>query len=83
MADQPRPLDAQTWRLSLGGSVTTPRDFSYDELVAAGDALEATLDSQADDKSGQPMHENVLLPALFTHLFATPHVGSCSYVFSI
>jgi DMSO/TMAO reductase YedYZ molybdopterin-dependent catalytic subunit len=44
VADQPRPLDAQTWRLSLGGAITTPREFSYDELVAAGDALEATLD---------------------------------------
>ena len=44
VADQPRPLDVQTWRLSLGGAVTTPRDFSYDELVAAGDELEATLD---------------------------------------
>src|SRR5947209_12230065 len=44
VADQPRPLDVQSWRLSLGGAVTTPRDFSYDELVAAGDVLEATLD---------------------------------------
>ena len=44
VADQPRPLDVQTWRLSLGGAVTAPRDFSYDELVAAGDELEATLD---------------------------------------
>ena len=37
VADQPRPLDAQTWRLSLGGAITTPREFTYDELVAAGD----------------------------------------------
>src|SRR5712692_8095486 len=44
VADQPQSLDAQTWRLSLGGAVNTPRDFSYDELVAAGDVLEATLD---------------------------------------
>ncbi len=44
VADQPRPLDMQTWRLSLGGAVAMPRDFSYDELVAAGDELEATLD---------------------------------------
>jgi Oxidoreductase molybdopterin binding domain len=44
VADQPRPIDAQKWRLSLGGAVTTPRDFSYEELVAAGDELEATLD---------------------------------------
>ncbi len=44
VADQPRPLDAQAWRLSVGGAVTAPRAFSYDELVAAGDELEATLD---------------------------------------
>ena len=44
VADQPRPIDVQTWRLSLGGAVTTPRDFSYDELVAAQDKEEATLD---------------------------------------
>lgn len=44
VADQPRPLDTQTWRLSVGGAVTSPRDFSYEELAAAGDELEATLD---------------------------------------
>ncbi len=44
VADAPRPIDAQTWRLSLGGAVSTPREFSYDELVAAKDELEATLD---------------------------------------
>jgi DMSO/TMAO reductase YedYZ molybdopterin-dependent catalytic subunit len=44
VADAPRPIDAQTWRLSLSGAVSKPREFSYDELVAAGDLLEATLD---------------------------------------
>ncbi|GAC1631880.1 MAG: hypothetical protein NVS4B9_24100 [Ktedonobacteraceae bacterium] len=44
VADAPRPIDAQTWRLSLGGDVNKPRHFSYDELVSAGDQLEATLD---------------------------------------
>ncbi len=44
VADQPHPLDSQAWRLSLGGTVITPRDFSYDELASAGDTLEATLD---------------------------------------
>src|SRR5439155_13646777 len=40
VADQPRPMNMQTWRLSLSSAVSTPRDFSYDELVAAGDELE-------------------------------------------
>lgn len=44
VADQPRQIDVQSWRLSLGGAVTTPRDYSYDELTSAGDTLEATLD---------------------------------------
>ncbi len=44
VADAPRPIDVQTWRLPLGGAVSMPRDFSYDDLVAAGDELEATLD---------------------------------------
>lgn len=44
VADAPRPLDAQSWRLSTGGAVGEPRDFSYDELIAASDELEATLD---------------------------------------
>lgn len=44
VADQPRPLDTQTWQLSVSGAVAAPRDFSYDELVAADDELEATLD---------------------------------------
>ena len=44
VADQPHPIDPQTWRLSLGGAMTSPRDFSYDELAAVGDEVEATLD---------------------------------------
>ena len=44
VADAPHPIDAQTWRLSLSGAITTPRDFSYDELVADQDKEEATLD---------------------------------------
>ena len=44
VADHPRPIDVQTWRLTLDGAVTTPRQFFYHELVSAGDELEATLD---------------------------------------
>ena len=44
VADQPRPIDVQTWRLTLDGAVTTPREFFYYELVSARDQLEATLD---------------------------------------
>ncbi len=44
VADQPHPIEIETWRLSLGGAVATPREFLYDELASAGDELEATLD---------------------------------------
>src|SRR2546421_791599 len=44
VADQPHPIDVQTWRLSIGGAVNAPRDFSYDQLVSVSDELEATLD---------------------------------------
>jgi cytochrome b561 len=44
VADAPRPIDVQRWRLSVSGAVATPRDFSYEELAAGGDELEATLD---------------------------------------
>jgi len=44
VADHPRPLDSQTWRLFLSGAIITARELSYDELVATTDVLEATLD---------------------------------------
>jgi DMSO/TMAO reductase YedYZ molybdopterin-dependent catalytic subunit len=44
VADHPRPIDVQTWRLTLGGAVNKPREFFYHELASAGDELEATLD---------------------------------------
>ena len=44
VADHPRPIDVQTWRLTLGGAVTTPHEFSYHELASQTDELEATLD---------------------------------------
>ncbi len=44
VADSPHPLNVQSWRLSLDGAVTTPHTFSYAELVAANDELQATLD---------------------------------------
>jgi DMSO/TMAO reductase YedYZ molybdopterin-dependent catalytic subunit len=43
IADDPRPLDPATYRLSIGGEVERPLGVTADEL-AAGDELEATLD---------------------------------------
>jgi hypothetical protein len=44
VADQPRPIDVHTWRLTLDGAVKVPGEFFYHELVSAGDEVEATLD---------------------------------------
>ncbi|HEY0752464.1 MAG TPA: molybdopterin-dependent oxidoreductase [Ktedonobacteraceae bacterium] len=44
VADQPRELDTRTWQFSLGGAVAAPRAFSYAEISAANDELEAVLD---------------------------------------
>lgn len=56
VADQPRPIEIQNWRLSLGGAVATPANFSYDELASAGDVLEATLDCTGGFYSTQRWH---------------------------
>jgi DMSO/TMAO reductase YedYZ molybdopterin-dependent catalytic subunit len=44
VADRPRPIDAQRWRLRIDGAVATALELGYDDLVGAGDVLEATLD---------------------------------------
>jgi len=43
VADQPHPIDMQTWQLAVRGAVSKPHNVSYNELTA-GDMLEATLD---------------------------------------
>ena len=44
VADAPRPVDSESWQLVCEGAIHAPHNFSYDELVNAGDTLEATLD---------------------------------------
>jgi hypothetical protein len=56
VADQPRPLDPQSWQLSVSGAIAAPRTFSYTELVAANDELEATLDCTGGFYSTQHWH---------------------------
>ena len=43
VADDPAPLDAEAWRLTVAGAVETPRAFALADLGAA-DAATATLD---------------------------------------
>src|SRR5262249_4808386 len=44
VADAPRPIAPDTWRLSIGGAVAHSLALTYDEVAASGDLLEATLD---------------------------------------
>ena len=74
VADQPRPLDVQTWHLSLGGAVATPQTFSYEELVAAEEVLEATLDCTGGFYSTQRWR-GVRVSSLLTHV--TLHPDAC------
>ncbi len=53
VADQPRPIDAQQWRLEITGAVKAPCSMAYDDLASAGDELEATLDCTSGFYSAQ------------------------------
>jgi DMSO/TMAO reductase YedYZ molybdopterin-dependent catalytic subunit len=44
VADQPRPIAPEGWRLFVGGAVAAPLTLAYADLLARGDELEATLD---------------------------------------
>jgi len=44
IADRPRPIAQDRWRLSIGGAVALPLTLSYADLLIEQDELEATLD---------------------------------------
>ncbi len=44
VADAPRPISLASWRLRIEGEVATPRALAYEDIVAAGDEVVATLD---------------------------------------
>ncbi len=79
VADAPHPLDAQTWRLLLGGAVTTPRAFSYDALVATGDELEATLDCTGGFYSTQRWR-GIRIGRLLDQVALSSHVRYVSFI---
>lgn len=44
VADRPRPIATDRWRLSIGGAVALPLTLSYADLLTEQDQIEATLD---------------------------------------
>jgi DMSO/TMAO reductase YedYZ molybdopterin-dependent catalytic subunit len=44
VADRPRPISADHWRLSIGGAVALPLMLNYADLLTQPDQIEATLD---------------------------------------
>jgi hypothetical protein len=79
VADAPRPLDVQSWRLSTGGAVDNPRDFSYDELFAANDELEATLDCTGGFYSTQRWR-GISIGRLLDQIAPRPHASYVSFI---
>jgi DMSO/TMAO reductase YedYZ molybdopterin-dependent catalytic subunit len=53
VADQPRPIEAQGWRLAVVGAVATPLALGYGDLLATHDELDATLDCTGGFYSSQ------------------------------
>ncbi|MGH2514732.1 MAG: molybdopterin-dependent oxidoreductase [Ktedonobacterales bacterium] len=53
VADNPRPLDPTTWRLTVGGAVAHPLVLTLDDITAASDTLDATLDCTGGFYSAQ------------------------------
>jgi DMSO/TMAO reductase YedYZ molybdopterin-dependent catalytic subunit len=79
VADQPHPIDQQTWQLSLGGAVTDPRTFSYDELLVGCDELEATLDCTGGFYSTQRWH-GITIAHLLDRVTLHPDASFVSFV---
>ncbi len=79
VADAPRPLDPQRWRLSTGGAVGKPRDFSYDELLAANDELEATLDCTGGFYSTQRWR-GISIGRLLDEIAPQPNASYVSFI---
>ena len=79
VADAPRPIDPAAWRLRVGGAVARPLSLGYDEVAAAGDELEATLDCTSGFYSTQRWH-GIRVGRLLAQAGALPEAGWVSFV---
>jgi DMSO/TMAO reductase YedYZ molybdopterin-dependent catalytic subunit len=79
VADAPRPIAPEAWRLSIGGAVAQPCTLTYDEVVAYGDMLEATLDCTGGFYSTQRWR-GAQIGRLLDHAEPLPGTGWVSVV---
>jgi hypothetical protein len=56
VADQPRPISTDTWRLTVAGAVTTSLTLSYQDLLDYTDELDAILDCTGGFYTAQHWH---------------------------
>jgi len=56
VADQPRPIDTDTWQLTVAGAVTSALTFNYNDLLTYGDSLDAVLDCTGGFYTEQHWH---------------------------
>lgn len=79
VAARPRPLDAATWRLRIGGAVARPLELSYAELLAHADEIEATLDCTGGFYSTQ-VWRGATVARLLAAADPQPEAGWVSFV---
>jgi DMSO/TMAO reductase YedYZ molybdopterin-dependent catalytic subunit len=72
-------IESHQWRLSLGGAIAAPRDFSYDELADADDELEATLDCTGGFYSTQRWH-GIRIGRLLEQMTLDPDAQYVSFI---
>jgi DMSO/TMAO reductase YedYZ molybdopterin-dependent catalytic subunit len=79
VADQPRPIDAESWRLTIGGAVATPLSLSYQDLLEYSDELEALLDCTGGFYCSQHW-QGVRIGRLLGEAKPLPSAGFVSFV---
>jgi hypothetical protein len=79
IADQPRPIDPDIWRLAVGGAVATPLALGYAELLAQSTDIDATLDCTGGFYSAQRWR-GALVGQLLDNAGALPDVGWVRFI---
>ena len=79
IADQPQPINADAWRLEIGGAVARSVALGYADLLAGQDTIEATLDCTGGFYSTQHWR-GALVGGLLDQAGVLPNAGWVSFV---